>query len=232
MRTIGLPTIRWFFPLALLSISAFAVSTMADTTSDLTAPGVTNDSASWAQLGAPGTAVSSPFTLTSANGLGITGTFSGTGLLGQQGTGADDLDGNFTPGDNLILVRADSLTLVFSEGISSVGAQIASNFYGPFTGEIQAYNGATLLGSYTEAGDSTDSDDGTAIFLGLADLTAPDITSVVFSYTAGAPQGFVLDTLDLNDSASAVGVPEPPTLSLVLLGLAGLMIRRRRALPN
>ncbi len=237
MKTIVLGTIRRSFLLAILPMLAFAVSTMADDiTTGLTAPGTTNDSASWAQLGASGTAVSSPFTLTSVSGLGITGNFTGDGLLGQQGSGVNDLFGNFSPGDNLILVRADSLTLSFSQGISSVGAQIASNFYGPFTGTIQAYDGGTLLGSYTENGDSTDSNDGTAIFLGFADLTAPNITSVVFSYTAGAPQGFILDTLQMNDSVPAV-TPEPGTISLLLCGLVlcGLQVFtpwRRRILPN
>jgi hypothetical protein len=221
-----------FFLLALLSMLTFAGSAMGDTTTGLTASGSTNDSANWGQLGSPGTAVSSPFSLTSANGLDITGTFSGSGLLGQQGSGANDFLGNFSPGDNLILVRADSLTLLFSQGISSVGAQIASNFYGPFTGTITAYDGGTLLGSYTENGNSTNSNDGTAIFLGFADLSAPDITSVVFTYTAGAPQGFILDTLQMNDPLPTVITPEPGTLRLALFGFVGLMLWRRRTLPN
>ena len=159
-------------------------------------------------------------------------TFSGSGLLGQQGSGVNDFLGELLPGDNLILVRADSLTLLFSQGISSVGAQIASNFYGPFTGTITAYDGAILLGSYTENGDSTNSNDGTAIFLGFADLSAPDITSVVFTYTAGAPQGFILDTLQMNDPLPVI-TPEPgKTLSLGLFGLVGLMLWHRRTLPT
>jgi PEP-CTERM motif len=88
-----------------------------------------------------------------------------------------------------------------------------------------------LLGSYTENGNSTNSSDGTAIFLGFADLSAPDITSVVFTYTAGAPQGFILDTLQMNDSLPVIA-PEPGTLSLGLFGLMGLMLWRRRTLPN
>ena len=232
MTTTGLRAMLRFLPLAVLLMLAFAVSTMADTISDLTAPGSTNDSSDWSQLGAPGTDVSSPFTLTSVNGLGITGTFSGTAETGQQGPGAGQLNGNFSPGDNLILVRADSLTLSFGQGIYSVGAQIASNFYGPFTGEIQAYDGGTLLGSYTESGNSTDLNDGSAIFLGIADLTGPNITSVVFSYTAGAPQGFILDTLKLDEPPLTAAAPEPGTLAFVLLGLAGLAVLRRRTLAT
>ncbi len=227
----GLATIKWPFVLALLSMLTLAGSAMGDTTTGLTAPGATNDSANWGQLGSAGTAVSSPFSLTSANGLDIIETFSGSGLLGQQGSGVNDFLGNFSPGDNLILVRADSLTLLFSQGISSVGAQIASNFYGTFTGTITAYDGATLLGSYTENGNSTNSNDGTAIFLGFADLSAPDITSVVFTYTAGAPQGFILDTLQMNDPLPVI-TPEPGTLSLGLFSLIGSMLWRRRTIPN
>ena len=116
LSVMGLATIKWPFVLALLSMLTFAGSAMGDTTTGLTAPGSTNDSANWGQLGSAGTAVSSPFSLTSANGLDITGTFSGSGLLGQQGSGVNDFLGNFSPGDNLILVRADSLTLLFSRG--------------------------------------------------------------------------------------------------------------------
>ena len=148
-------------------------------------------------------------------------------MLATQGSGAGDLNGNFSPGDHVILVRADSLTLSFDEGISSIGAQIAANFYGPFIGGITAYDGASLLGSFTEMGDSTDANDGSAIFLGFVDMTGADITSVVFTYTSGAPQGLLLDTLKLNDSLP-VAAPESGILSLLLLGIGCLTLWRRR----
>ncbi|MGC1620566.1 MAG: PEP-CTERM sorting domain-containing protein [Candidatus Acidiferrum sp.] len=119
-------------------------------------------------------------------------------------------------------MTASTLTLNFSQGVSEVGAQIEPNFYGDFAGQIQIYDGSTLLGAFTENGVSAASNDGSAIFLGADDLTGADITSVVFS-TGGSSNGFAIGSLNLGDSVATVATPEPSSLLLLGIGLLGLL---------
>ncbi len=204
------------FPLAFLLLSAS--STFADTV-DLTTAPTGNDSVNWSQLGAPLTTVGS-ISATSANGVGVTSP-QGVEVFTESSSSA--WEGNFSAGASVIwTVTASTLTLNFSQGVSEVGAQIEPDFYGDFTGQLQVYDGTTLLSTITESGVSAASNDGSAIFLGADDLTGADITSVVFS-TGGSGNGFAIGNLNLGDTVTTVATPEPSSLLLLGIGLLGLL---------
>jgi hypothetical protein len=192
----------------------------ADTLSLVTSR-VGSDSLNWVQLGAPFTAIPNPFTAVSVGGIVVTGTFAGTtGEIRQQG---DGWNGNFTPGDNLVWTDSQGpLTLAFSQGLNEVGTQIQQDNYGAFTAEIDAYNGVTLLGSFTENGNSNANGDGSAIDIGVMDLSGSNITSVTLSLTSST--NFAINQLDLNSATT----PEPGTIMLLGSGLGLVGFARRR----
>ena len=120
------------------------------------------------------------------------------------------------------------LVLQFKTPIAEVGAQIQSDFYGPFVAGIAAYDvNSNLLGFFTEAGFSNANGDGSAIFLGIND-DVPEIGSIAYS--------IVSCTNDCNDFAisqvtTSTATPEPGTLALLgssVLGLSGFLRRRLR----
>jgi hypothetical protein len=113
------------------------------------------------------------------------------------------------------------------------GVEIQADAPGAFTAQVQAFDGAMLLGTETLASDAA----GDPIFIGGQDTTA-DITSLVFDLTACTPAGgcdlhdFAVDTLlSINPGATPPPAPEPGTLALLgssLLGFAALRRRRRQ----
>jgi hypothetical protein len=100
------------------------------------------------------------------------------------------------------------LKLGFSAPVAGAGALIQANTPGQFTAKIEAFNGATSLGSFTVTSDSS----GDAVYIGLKDTTAANITSVVFSLTSCAATctDFGIDTANLN-----VGATVSPTTTTV-----------------
>jgi hypothetical protein len=76
---------------------------------------------------------------------------------------------------------------------------IQANAPGAFTAQIQAFNGATLLGAFT-----ANSIAGAAVYIGIQDQTGANITKIVFSLTACGPldvsgcTDFAIDTVNLN----------------------------------
>jgi hypothetical protein len=191
-----------------------------------------NEFIDWAVLGPTGTKVINSF-LTSANGgLDITVSMP-TGQFFERHDQGSTWLGNFAPGDALIFTFASTgpISLLFDTPIFGVGAQIQTPALGPFTGFITAFdtNNATL-GSFSLNGSSTTTvqggGDNSAIFLGLRDTTA-SISRIEFGANQeGAPSNFAINRLDIVTSTNQL--PEPSSLLLLGLGLAGLAVWRRK----
>jgi hypothetical protein len=97
-----------------------------------------------------------------------------------------------------------------------------------FTAEIDAYNGATLLGTFSEVGVSTETEDNSASFIGINDLSGSDITSIVIGVNGTGD--FAVNQLSLLTSNNTV--PEPLSVGMaLLLGLGVVGAARRWRIP-
>jgi hypothetical protein len=76
-------------------------------------------------------------------------------------------DGNFTAGDPVLYTaNGGPIDFIFSSPIAGFGDQIQSATFGAFTARIEAFNAANVsLGVFTVTGNSTDHNDGSAVFL-------------------------------------------------------------------
>jgi len=173
-----------------------------------------NDSVKWGQLGADATILGSTVSAKSAGGVAVTVGFSGANSLASavcaaspscswSGTG-------FAAGDRIIWTSNAAaggngpVTLSFAASVSGAGALVQADEPGQFRAQIQAFNGATLLGSFTVTSDTN----GGAAYIGILDQTGPNITSVTFSLTACGSgdtncvlPDFALDTVFVNRSS-------------------------------
>ncbi|HEV2298371.1 MAG TPA: Ig-like domain-containing protein [Candidatus Acidoferrales bacterium] len=196
---------------ALICLAANAVhaDTMVNVTS-LASQGA-NDTVNWSQLGADQTLLTASFGATSTGGLGITVSLAGPNSIVSVDCVATPCSWEggaaLTAGDSLIWASDNGnsgngpVTFTFAQAVSGAGAFVQANAPGQFTVQIQAFNGTTLLGTFSEASDAS----GDAMYIGLQDATGANITSVTFSLTACGPEDssgcadFAVDTLNLND---------------------------------
>ncbi len=203
--------------LLLASTAAWADSVAEVTSQSALSP---NDSILWAQLGGDQTQLAATFGVTSKSGLGATVTLTGANsvvsvVCGQKTGNCSWTNTGFPAGDTVLWTVNPStggngpVTLALNKGgIAGVGALIQPDAPGQFTASIQAFNGSTSLGTFTEQSDAA----GDPIYLGVLDSTGMNITSVVYSLTACASNcaDFALDSVDL---ATSVVAP-PPNFSL------------------
>ncbi|HKW68112.1 MAG TPA: choice-of-anchor D domain-containing protein [Terriglobales bacterium] len=168
-----------------------------------------NDSLAWSQLGSDATTLPSAFVATSAQGMGVNVSLAGANSLTSvvcPATPCSWTGTGFNAGDTLLWTSDAGnggngpLTLAFAKGVSGAGVLIQADAPGQFTAQIQAYNGATLLGSFTVASDAK----GDATYIGVTDQTGSNITSVTFSLTSctGVCTDFAVDMAGISSGPS------------------------------
>jgi len=206
--------IRGFFcglcGLILLTLSA-TTAVGADTLISVPSPSAqgANDFVSWSKLGPDATLLGASFsaplavgtvpgTVTLAGANSVVSVVCAASPCSWKGPG-------FTAADSLLWTSDAGnsgngpVTLTFTAPITGAGAMIQANAPGAFTAQVQAFNGVTLLGALT-----ANSIAGAAVYIGIQDQTAANITKVVFSLTAcgtldvSGCTDFAIDTVNLN----------------------------------
>ncbi len=229
--------------LALLTVGMSAAHAQVTfVTSQATLGG--NDTINWESYGYSADAFPASTNLLTSGGV----TFNITNPIESGFTSADPrgplfYPGNpeptdFTPGESAEALRSTysspnaEIRINFLTPVSAVGAQLenrnTNHSIGPtFTGFVSAYNGTTLLGTFSETHTTQNLQDGSAPFLGVLSSTA-NITSVVYYVTQN--NEFYIGPVSLN--ATPAPVPEASSVVslglLLILGLGGAAVSRRR----
>jgi len=94
--------------------------------------------------------------------------------------------GNFDYGENLVWtgnpnfgLGGGGFAIVLANPVSSIGIGIQTNLYGIFASTITLFDtGGTQIFSGIYNGDSTGSEGGDHLFIGLGDITGPNIGAI------------------------------------------------------
>jgi hypothetical protein len=209
---------------ALIAVMLMAAAARADSVSVVTTlSGLSaNDTILWSQLGADATELTASSSFSSSNGLTGSAVLTGPNSLiavvcPETLCSWNPLSSTgFNAGDSLIWT-ADAgssgngpLTVNFaSKSVTAAGGFIQADGPGQFTAQIEAFNGATSLGTFPVASDTS----GDATFIGVIDNSAANITSVQFSITScnGDCSDFGIDTVSLD--APSGGPTATPTMT-------------------
>ena len=191
------------------------------------------DCVTWNLLGPQYTIVPDGFVVSTLGGISVTGNFGGGGP-GKILTQSFSWLGNFTPFDSVLWTGGlGPLSLSFNQGVWQAGAQIQANYIGPFVAAITAWDSSsTQLGpTLFEPGTSDHNADGSAIYIGIRDLSAPNIARIQFDIVSCVSncEDFAIDKLCVDGVNQPT--PEPGTLLMLssgILGFGGLLRRRLR----
>jgi hypothetical protein len=148
---------------------------------------------------------------------------------GVQRVGADAYAGSTTPSGLYGLATydyPDPITLTFAAPVSSVGMYFGNDdtcCTTGFTAFLDIYGSGGLLGTISVVANLNDRADQ---FLGF--ISDQQITRTVIRYGSGADVGLYhyIDDVQFNGARSEV--PEPWTVALLALGLAGVAVTRSR----
>ena len=159
--------------------------------------------------------------------LGVTFGGATTFTSGAVGGTLNELDFPPLSGFNVILDSSpDGIQVSFANGATSVGAYLTY----VTSVSLTAYSGATVLGSVSSLFDTNTGSSGNAPNELLQFSSLAPITHVIFQ---GSSLGFSFTLDDFSaqtiDSAPPPPIPEPGTATLVALG-AAYLIRKRKTL--
>lgn len=139
--------------------------------------------------------------------------------------------GNFALGDRLLYaLHAAPITIDFAAGITEFGFQAQGGQSGGEGFIFDIFNGTTLIMSFDVIGISDSNADNSAPFLGARARGGDVFTRIVIrGGSTASPNDFAINEIKFNN-APRQPVPEPVTITLLGIGLAGtaLKVRHRR----